>query len=503
MVAGLRVSIVGVILLLSALNSAGAAQFERRRDAPDLIVAVKARDLETVRAMLTRQVDVNAPQPDGATALHWAVHWGELEIAELLMRAGASVNVVNDHDVTPVMVACGNGNGALVEMLLKAGAGSNTTLPTGRTALMVCARAGSLEGVTALLASGADPNASEPRRGQTALMWAVSRGHADVAKALIENGADIHARSHGGFTPVLFAARVGDVESARVLLSAGIDVNEGGASDGMIPLSMAAASGHEAVSIFLVENGADPNAFDGGAAPLHYAVMEGISYLHFRSSMPELVKTLLAHGADPDVQLVESRVDGFRANLRGATPLVIAATSADIDTIRILLDAGADPQLPTRSRVTPLMAAAGMLRREAFPEGKEDDALAALELMVALGGDVTAVDVDGRTALHMATHLAADGVVRFLGDHGAHVDARDKYQQTPLSAAMGIRLPWVPKNEELGEEGFVKTSTARLLIELGAAPVDAPGYFTPVDSDSDVSRFNPNQASIPGLNPEK
>ncbi len=491
------------LTLGAAEGARGAEEGAQSAREPELIAAVRNRDIETVRTMLSTPVDVNAPQPDGATGLHWAAYGGDLDIAALLVGAGAAVNRANEYGITPLMVACDNGNGSIVAMLLEAGAGANTMLPTGQTALMACTRAGSLEGVRALLASGADPNVSEPRRGQTALMWAVSRTHVAVARTLIESGADIHARSDGGFTPMLFAARVGDVESVRLLMSAGIDQTQSRASDGMTPLSMAAASGHEALSIFLVENGADPDASEGGAAPLHYAVMEGISYMRFRPAMPELVKTLLEHGADPNAQLVRSVVDGFRGNLAGATPLVIAATAANVEMMRTLLAAGANPQLPTRANVTPLMAAAGMLRREGFSEDKEANALEALDLMVELGGEVTTVDVDGRTALHMATHLAADRIVRFLGDHGAVVDARDKYQQTPLSAAMGIRLPWVPKNEELGEEGFVKTTTVQLLLGQGATPVDTPGYFTPVDPDTDVTRFNPNQAIVPGLDPSR
>ena len=260
----------------------------------DLVEAARKRDLSAVRSLLNQKADVNAPQADGGTALQWASYWGDLETAELLIRSGANVNAADDYGVTPLTLACTNGNNAMVETLLKAGADPNTVLPAGETALMTCARSNSVQAVKSLLDSGANVNAKESRQGQTALMWAVAQKHPAVAQVLIDRGADVHARSHGGFTPLLFAARTGDVDSARILLGAGANVNEGMAVKGTPggPLLMASASGHEALSIFLLESGADPNVSDGGAAPLHYAVMNGMAYLRFRPNMPKLVKAL-------------------------------------------------------------------------------------------------------------------------------------------------------------------------------------------------------------------
>jgi ankyrin repeat protein len=205
--------------------------------------------------------DVNARQPDGATALHWAAHWDDLEAADLLIHAGANVNAANDLAVTPLALSCENGNTAMVDKLLQAGAYPNAAVETGETALMTASRGGSLGAVEALLTRGADVNAKEPSRGQTALMWAVAQQHPAIVRALIEHGADIHARSHvrhvyvnrggrsngeieqGGFTPLLFAARQGDINSAELLLAAGANVNET-APDGTSALVVAAHSGH-------------------------------------------------------------------------------------------------------------------------------------------------------------------------------------------------------------------------------------------------------------------
>ena len=436
----------------------------------------------------------------------------------------------------------------MAEKLLKAGANPNASLPAGETVLMTCARAGSADAVGSLLSYGADVNAKEPEKGQTALMWAVAQKHPEVTQALIERGADIHVRSKAGFTPLLFAARGGDVGTARVLLAAGADVNEAmpvqaspraardaygpvganppasaarpqgespnRASDeeptgSMTPLLMASASGHEELAVFLLENGADPNAVDGGGATaLHYAVLKGIasmngvslanyvSYL-FRPNMPELVKALLAHGANPNARIVKgvSVAGGRGAAAAGATAFLLAAASADADIMRILAEKGANPLLATKENLTPVTAAAGVGRVQDFTPAEERSALEAVKLAVELGADVNAANETGRTALHGATNLGGNSIIQFLAEKGAHLDVRDKYQQTPLSIASGVHLPWTPKGEELGE--VVRRTTADLLLKLGAAPLTTPGYFTPMDEDSDIYKMNPKR-TIPG-----
>ena len=223
---------------------------------------------------------MNAPQADGATALHWAVHWDDLESVDLLVRAGANVNARNDYSATPLSLACTNGNAAMVEKLLAAGANPNLNAASGETPLMRCARTGSAAAVKSLLARKADVNAKDNEQGQTALMWASPE--ASGRDAGFDQGGRGHSRpfKRRGFTPLLFAARVGDVESAKLLVADGALVNEAG-PDGMTPLVVASASGQEAVAMFLLDKGADANARDKtGATALHYALMKGITALN-------------------------------------------------------------------------------------------------------------------------------------------------------------------------------------------------------------------------------
>src|SRR5262245_12984242 len=149
-------------LLLSTIGLSAAA------DAP-LADAMEKMDRDAVRALLQRRADVNVPQVDGMTALHWAAYQDDAESAELLVRAGANVKAVNRYGITPLTLAITNGDSAMVEMMLKAGADPNTTLPGGETALMTASRVGTLASVKALLGRGAKVDSKDEKHAQTAL----------------------------------------------------------------------------------------------------------------------------------------------------------------------------------------------------------------------------------------------------------------------------------------------------------------------------------------------
>ena len=447
-----------------------------------LVEAVQKGNKEMVRSLL-QQVDVNAAQADGATALVWAAHRDDLETAELLIRAGADVNAANDYGATPLLLACTNRNAAMVEKLLQAGANPNSVQPKGETVLMTCSRTGSLEAVKSLLAHGAKVDAREPWRWQTALMWAIAGRHSDIAGTLIERRANVNALTRGGFTPLMFAAQQGDLESARILLAAGANVNEVTPQWGSA-LVVASASGQEALAMFLLEQGADPNvADDHGITALHHAVRKGLSeltgirYDAFRvtpPNMPELVKALLVKGADPNARIkkrLKMRDDRPPIDMSGATPFFLAAVAIDASLMRFLAANGADPLLPVEEKTTPLIAAArGACPGECSGQGKnqgnrewEWSALEAMKAAVELGADVNAVDGKGQTAMHVAAFTGADSIVQYLADQGAKVDVLAASGETPWTMASGLSA-----NRSIRGTYGAHKSTADLLLKLGA-----------------------------------
>jgi ankyrin repeat protein len=427
-------SCVAVLLSVAGL---GAAARESR-----LANAVEKQDRESVRVLLSQRVDVNAPQADGATALHWAAHWNDVETTDLLIRRGANVNAVNDYGITPLSLACTNGNPAIAVRLLQAGANANAALSTGETPFMTAARTGSVEIVTALTAHGADVNAKERTHAQTALMWAAAQGHSRVVRTLIESGSDIRARSTNGFTPLLFAARQGDVESIRALIGAGADVDET-ALDGSSALLVATASGQEAAALLLLEKGADPNRADSiGYTPLHAVVWKpsakaGLTRANGTSA---LVDALLAHGADPDARIRSDPppVPGsyfFQTGLEGATPYWLAARAADTSVMQTLAAGGADLQLRNKAGTTPLMVASGLGQTEGPGGTPETRLLESVKTAIELDADVNATNEAGQTAVHGAAGVGFDTIIQYLADHGASVSVKDKRGQTPFSSA--------------------------------------------------------------------
>ena len=159
---------LAAMLAVASLGATG-------NDAP-LADAVQRRDTQTVLAPLKKRADVNAPQSDGATALHWAAYLEDPQTTALLIRAGAKVDIPNNYGVTPLALAAGNGNAAIIKSLLNSGADPNGPVRAGETPPMLAARTTNAEAVSALLGAGAKIDAKETWNGQTALMWAAAVG---------------------------------------------------------------------------------------------------------------------------------------------------------------------------------------------------------------------------------------------------------------------------------------------------------------------------------------
>ena len=234
-----RATWVGIAWLLAAGPiGLGAAPSDLR-----LVEAVKRADVKAVRALIAQRVDVNAAEPDGSTALHWAARLDNPEIVDILAAAGANARAATRYNVTPLSLACTNGNAAIIERLMKAGADPNGTSEEGQTALMTASLTGNVAALNVLLSHGANTNTREPYKGQTALMWAASAGHGAAATVLIESGAEVTAKSKAGWTSLLFAVRNDRLEAVDALLKHGANVNDV-APDGTSALNMAVVNAY-------------------------------------------------------------------------------------------------------------------------------------------------------------------------------------------------------------------------------------------------------------------
>src|SRR5262245_23807257 len=462
--------------------------------AAEVADAARNRNTDALRALVNKRVDVNAAQADGTTALHWAAHWNDLEAVNLLLKAGANAKVVNRYGASPLSEAVTAGSPGMIQALLNAGADPKTlTTPDGETVLMTAARAGNADAVRILLDRGADVNARENYKGQTALMWAAAERHPTVVKVLLERGADWKARSteretrmprlsaassitpisRGGFPALLFAAREGDVETGQVMLAGGVDINYGDV-DNTTALTVSILNKQYTFAKFLIDRGADPNVVDSSGRTALYAIAEArnedwtaLPERKADDPLPsiEIVKALLARKANPNIALNKvlpgkSGMDGGDTTLgAGTTPLLRAARSGDAETMRLLLENGADPKLAIKDGTNALMLAAGVGYRDKNTKGTEAEALEALKVAIAAGLDLNEANTKGEAALHGAALRGADTIVQFLAEHGAKINAKTKQGFTPLDVAMGksivIQLP-VPHD-----------STVALLRKLG------------------------------------
>jgi len=476
-----------VVGSLVAASAAGAAP-------ADIADAAMRGDHAAIRAAVAKKANVNVPQVDGTTALHWAVERDDVEMVDLLIRGGARVTATTREGVTPLQLAATNGSVAMIDRLLKAGAKVNDPLTPGRdTALMMAARTGTAAAIRVLIEAGADVNAKETWGGTTALMWAVSEGHADAVRMLIAAGADANAKSNyvaaangrgfegrtpvanrsepkseefasGWLTPLMLAAREGNVELARILVGAGADVNAS-AGDGKTALALAIFNGNYDVASLLVDSKADVNTADAQRfTPLFYAVdrrnMEtapNFPWMVTADPMP-LIRKMLDRGANPNA-LVNNTP---RARMREGSPRIVFATAlmraafaADLELVKLLLERGADPKVLSRDNENMLSAAAGLAFIHGYHRGKSPaERLQVVKLFVELGNDVNWPDDYGITPLMAAGNFGDVPVIQYLIDAGADLSAHDLGKKNDGAFGSSVE-PLMPVDYAIGVGTFV------------------------------------------------
>ena len=502
---------VCLVVFISAVAFAAGADSR-------LVDAARKGDRAAVSSLLQQKVDVNAAGVDGTSALHWAVRSDDLDTAELLLRAGANAKAADRYGVTPLYLAAVNGNALMIRKLVDAGADPKSTDPTGETTLMVAARTGNPDALKVLIERGAAVNAKDPEFEQTALMLAVRENHPAAVKVLIENGADVNARTRvgavpafrppckgtgcgsegvginrgglpdrgrraattGGVTPLIYAARDGRLAAAKMLVAAGANVKQPEAND-ISPLLTAILNNNLELATFLLDSGANINESDfWGRSPLWAAVELRNRDMNNRDQdsptdngldrgpILEFIKVLIARGANVNARTKEvppsrswlySLGDVSWVDYTGQTPFLRAALSGDTTVMRLLLDNGADPNLPTLAGTTALMAAAGVnwVVAQTYTESKEA-LLEAIKICLEKGADINAANSMGLTALLGAANRGSNEIIEFLVKNGARLDIKDKEGRSPITWAEGVFLAAV------GAER--KPSTIALLEKL-------------------------------------
>jgi len=484
----------GAAFLLLSIAGFGAAPSE-------VADAVMRGDKAAVQKLVAQHADVSAPQADGATALHWAVFRSDKEMVDLLIRSGANAKAANRDGATPLWLASVNGDAAIIEALIKGGADPNEKQPLGRTPLMEASRTGNIEAMKVLIDHGAQVNAKETLRGTTPLMWAADEGHAAAIKLLIDRGADIKAQSslvERGRGPALgkssdprkqvaaqgAALAAGQASpplgGGRAAAPAGRGGRggRGGGGRGAAGAAQAGADGTDQAGDFTDDAAAAAFGFggagrgravvkDGGAlTPLVYAV---------RANDLESVKVLLAAGADIN------QVTGY-----GWSPLLVATQNRYYKLGAYLIDHGADVNLANKGLWTPLYLATDNRNIESgdYPVRKGDmDHLEFIKLLLDKGADVNArmkdstetrtvftnqwLDENGATAFLRASQSGDIVLMKLLLAHGADPKIDTVLHVTALQVAAGIG--WVEGiTYEWSTEQTVEA--VKLLLDLGLDP---------------------------------
>ena len=484
LISGIALSTIGA-LVLSASLIAGS------NEAP-VAEAAMAGDRDTVRSLLKEGADVNAAMGDGMTALHWAAKKGDVELAQMLLYAGANVKAMTRlGNYTPILMASETGNAKMIEMLLKAGASAKDATSNGTTPLMLAAVAGRADAITLLLDAGADPNVTESARGETALMFAANYNRVDAIKALLAGGAKFDV-----------ATKVVDLSALTQNPFGG-----GGQGGGQAQGGQQAQAGQNAQP----RPGGPPAQAGGqGGPPAQAAQAQGGGGR----------RGFGAPARGPDIAGVtrQFRFNELVAAQGGMTPLLFAARQGHIEAATALLDAGADINEPSKGdKTTPVLMA--------IINGHFDLA----KVLIDRGADIKAASSNGVTPLYATLNvqwapkalypqprayaqqkLSYLELMKILIDKGADVNARLKMKV--WYSGYNFDLSGV---DEIGATPFWRAAYAadveamKMLKAHGADPavptMRPAGRPQTGDSDrtniSDVSGLPPVPVGGPGVTP--
>jgi ankyrin repeat protein len=423
--------------------------------------AVESNDLELVDLLVRNGAKPGAANKAGATPLLLATENGNAVMIERLLVAGADANTpLTKTSDTALMMAARTGKASAVKVLLDHGAQVNAKETWGGTTALMWAVSEKHPGVAKMLIDrGADVNAKS-----YFVPSASGRGFEGTTPVPPRQDQPIEEFAAGMLTPLMFAAREDDLESAKLLVHAGADINAQG-GDGKDALSLAFFDGSYSVADFLIDSHANVNQKDAQRfTALFWAVdrrnMEtapNFPWMITRDPFP-LIKKLLDAGADPNAVInstPRARMREGSPRLVYATAIMRAAFSGDIELVKLLLAHGADPHIISSDRETTLMAACGTGFINGYHRPRPPaERLEVVKLLVDLGEDVNAADSYGITALMVAANLGDLNVVKYLIEKGADVNAHDLGKKNDGAFGSSVE-PLMPVDYAIGVGTFV------------------------------------------------
>ncbi|MBV9772068.1 MAG: ankyrin repeat domain-containing protein [Bryobacterales bacterium] len=464
-----------------------------------LLWAAHWNDLDAGDLLLGAGADANTANDFRMTPLSQACTNGSDAFVRLLLKSGANPNLVIATGVTPLMTCAKSGSLDAVRRLIEYGAAINAREPDQKqTALMWATAEHHTKVVQALIEAHADLTAHS-KEGFTAIHFAAREGDEECVRLLLAAGVNVNIltdtdKSAG--TDPKNAASPGSAGSSAPASGAPGSAAPGSAAPasgapvfriggrktpgtlGYTPLLVATVRGQVPLALYLLDHGADPNIGAAGFTPLHWASTEWESFTANRvyglsdpmSGIPDrqaklqLVNALLAHGANPNARMTKPQpaLAGGYEDTVGATPFLLASSIDDLEMMRILLKAGADPKQVTATNATAIMAATGLNHGIGESPITETQALETVKFLLNLGLDPKGSTTFGENALFGPAYRGWNTLLEQLIDLGVDVNAVSKAGVTPWLAAAG-------KGDRLGGVLF-NDKGADLLLKHGADP---------------------------------